>query len=99
AGTGLTFDGLLPQNSISLRGFHLITGGLGPGECEACQVVSEFDQTRGHYRRLVYRQGRLVGLTFVGAVEDAGIHFQLLAGQKPVKGPLNPGWLWGNKGW
>ncbi len=74
------------QNSISLRGFHLITGGLGPGEGEDCEVVSEFDKPRGHYRRLVYREGRLVGLTFVGAVADAGIHFQLMARQEPVRG-------------
>ena len=30
AGAGLAYDGLLPQNSLSLRGFHIITGGLGP---------------------------------------------------------------------
>jgi len=98
AGAGLTFDGLLPQNSISLRGFHLITGGLGPGECEDCEVVSASDTTRGHYRRLVYREGRLVGLTFMGAVADAGLHFQLMARQEPVSGPINPGLLWGNSG-
>ncbi len=98
AGGGLTFPGLLPQNSISLRGFHLITGGLGPGECDDCEVVSASDKTRGQYRRLVYREGRLVGLTFVGAIEDAGIHFQLMARQEPVPGPVNPGLLWGNKG-
>ncbi len=97
AGAGLSFDGLLPQNSISLRGFHLITGGLGPGEGEDCEVVSESDQTRGHYRRLVYREGRLVGLTFVGAVEDAGLHFQLMARQEAVRGPVDPGLLWGDK--
>ena len=88
AGGEVSFPGLLPQNSISLRGFHLITGGLGPDECEDCEIVSQFDQTRGHYRRLAYREGRLVGLTFVGAIEDAGIHFQLLARQEQVKGRL-----------
>lgn len=94
AGGGLTFDGLLPQNSISLRGFHLITGGLGPGECEDCEVTSEFDQPRGYYRRLVYRDGRLVGLTFVGAIEDAGLYFQLMAQQLPVQGRINMGQFW-----
>lgn len=98
AGGGLTFDGLLPQNSISLRGFHLITGGLGPGETEGCEVSVEADRQRGHYRRLVYREGRLVGLTFVGAVEDAGIHFQLMMQQSPIHGPVSPGLLWADKG-
>jgi NADPH-dependent 2,4-dienoyl-CoA reductase/sulfur reductase-like enzyme len=95
AGARLTFPGLLPQNSISLRGFHLITGGLGPEECEGCEVISDADRLRGHYRRLVYREGRLVGLTFVGAVEDAGIYFQLMARQEPVSEAVNPGMMWG----
>ena len=86
AGAGLTYDGLLPQNSLSLRGFHIITGGLGPQDAEGCETVSELDERRGHYRSLIYREGKLVGLTLVGAVEDAGIYFQLMAQQLPVAG-------------
>ena len=48
AGAGLTYDGLLPQNSLSLRGFHIITGGLGPQDAEGCETVSELDERRGH---------------------------------------------------
>jgi NAD(P)H-nitrite reductase large subunit len=68
AGAGLAYDGLLPQNSLSLRGFHLIAGGLSPLETEDCDIVSDLDQRRGHYRRLIYREGKLMGLTLVGAV-------------------------------
>jgi nitrite reductase (NADH) large subunit len=95
AGAELTYDGLLPQNSLSLRGFHIITGGLGPPDTADCETVSEFNLTRTHYRRLAYRKGKLVGLTLVGAVEDAGIYFQLMAQQVPVKGPVQPGRMWG----
>ena len=95
AGAGLTYDGLLPQNSLSLRGFHIITGGLGPQDTEDCEIVSAFNLTRSHYRRLAYRDGRLVGLTLVGAVEDAGIYFQLMAQQVPVPDPVQPGRMWG----
>jgi NAD(P)H-nitrite reductase large subunit len=95
AGAGLSYDGLLPQNSLSLRGFHIITGGLGPQDAAGCETVSELDERRGHYRSLIYRQGKLVGLTLVGAVEDAGIYFQLMAQQLPVTGPVQPGRLWG----
>ena len=91
AGAGLTYDGLLPQNSLSLRGFHMITGGLGPQETADCDIVRELDARRGHYRRLVYREGKLVGLTLVGPVTDAGIYFQLMAQQLPVKEPVQPG--------
>ena len=95
AGASLAYDGLLPQNSLSLRGFHIITGGLGPQETEDCDIVSDLDEGRGLYRRLVYREGKLVGLTLVGAVEDAGIYFQLMAQQVPVAGPVQPGRMWG----
>jgi NAD(P)H-nitrite reductase large subunit len=95
AGAGLTYDGLLPQNSLSLRGFHIITGGLGPQEAEGCDLVRSLDERRGHYRRLVFREGRLVGVTLVGAVEDAGIYFQLMAQQAPVPEVVQPGRMWG----
>jgi NAD(P)H-nitrite reductase large subunit len=95
AGAELTYDGLLPQNSLSLRGFHIITGGLGPHDTEDCEIVSEFNLTRSHYRRLAYREGKLVGLTLVGAVEDAGLYFQLMAQQAPVPHSVQPGRMWG----
>ncbi|MEW6658683.1 MAG: FAD-dependent oxidoreductase [Thermodesulfobacteriota bacterium] len=103
AGATRCYPGLLPQNSMSLRGFKIISGGLGPQDTGDCEVVAELDKPRGHYRRLVYREGRLVGLTFVGAVADAGIYFQLMGQQLPVKelaadprGPdFHPGRLWG----
>jgi len=95
AGAGLAYDGLLPQNSLSLGGFHIITGGLGPQEAAGCETVRELDERRGYYRSFIYREGKLVGLTLVGAVEDAGIYFQLMAQQLPVQGNLNPGNLWG----
>ena len=95
AGATLSYDGILPQNSLSLRGFHIITGGLGPQDAEGCETVSQLDARRGLYRSFIYREGKLVGLTLVGAVEDAGIYFQLMAQQLPVQGSLNPGNLWG----
>jgi NAD(P)H-nitrite reductase large subunit len=95
AGARLIYDGLIPMNSLSLRGFHLITGGLGPQDTVDCEIVSEFNLTRSHYRRLAYREGKLVGLTLVGAVEDAGIYFQLMAQQVPVPDLVQPGRMWG----
>jgi phenylglyoxylate dehydrogenase epsilon subunit len=96
AGGELTYAGVLPQNSLSLGGFHLISGGLSPGEVgEESEIVTDLDRRRGQYRRLVYWQGRLVGLTFVGAFEDAGIYFQLMAQQLPVREPVSPGLMWG----
>jgi nitrite reductase (NADH) large subunit len=95
AGANLAYDGLLPMNSLSLRGFHLITGGLGPQDTKDCEIVRELDEKRGHYRRLAYRDGKLLGLTLVGAVADAGLYFQLMAQQAPVPDLVQPGRMWG----
>ncbi|MBI4794931.1 MAG: FAD-dependent oxidoreductase, partial [Deltaproteobacteria bacterium] len=95
AGGNRRYPGALPQNSISLRVFKIITGGLVHPEATDAEIVSELDRTRGQYRRLVYREGRLVGLTLVGAVADAGIYFQLMAQQLPAPEPVTPGRLWG----
>ncbi|HZE20758.1 MAG TPA: FAD-dependent oxidoreductase, partial [Desulfobaccales bacterium] len=95
AGANPTYDGLLPQNSLSLRNFHMIVGGLSPRETADCDIFSELDERRGQYRRLAYRDGKLVALTLVGAVADAGIYFQLLAQQLPVAEPVQPGRMWG----
>jgi NAD(P)H-nitrite reductase large subunit len=62
---------------------------------EDCDIVSDLDSRRGRYRRLVYREGKLVGLTLVGAVEDAGIYFQLMARQTPAPVDPSPANFWG----
>lgn len=103
AGADRRYPGALPQNSISLRGFKIITGGLVQPEGEDLETVTEFDRHRGRYRRLAYKKGRLVGLTLVGRVEDAGLYFQIMSQQLPasdlavdVRGPdFHPGRLWG----
>lgn len=103
AGAARRYEGLLPQNSISLRGVRVISGGLGAFEGEGLEIVRELDERRGAYRRLVFQEGRLVGLTLVGAVEQAGIYFQVMAQKLEVgalpadpHGPaFHPGRLWG----
>jgi NADPH-dependent 2,4-dienoyl-CoA reductase/sulfur reductase-like enzyme len=85
AGAGRRYDGVLPMNSISLRGFKVITGGhLNPDTAEG-QVFSDLDRLRGRYRRLVFQNGRLAGVTLMGPVADAGIYFQIMAQKLPVK--------------
>lgn len=103
AGAGRRYEGLLPQNSISLKGVQIISGGLGAAEGDGLEIVREIDERRGFYRRLVLQEGRLVGVTLVGPVTDAGIYFQIMA-QKiqvdtlpadPHGADFHPGRLWG----
>lgn len=103
AGISRRYEGIMPQNSISFGGLKIISGGLAASEGNGFEVVRELDEKRGRYRRLVFQEGRLVGVTLVGQVEQAGIYFQIMAQKLPVDGmpvdlhfkDFHPGRLWG----
>ena len=103
AGGKRRYDGILPQNSISLKGFRIITGGNFAPDTEHGEIFTELDLARRRYRRLVFQEGRLVGVTLVGEVEHAGIYFQVMAQKLPVaalpadihSSDFHPGRLWG----
>jgi NAD(P)H-nitrite reductase large subunit len=103
AGGWRRYDGILPQNSISLKGFRLITGGHFTPDTEDGEIFTELDRQRRRYRRLVFQEGRLVGVTLVGEVEQAGIYFQIMSQKLPMDSLVadprgsgfHPGGLWG----
>jgi nitrite reductase (NADH) large subunit len=103
AGGWWRYDGILPQNSISLKGFRIITGGHFTPDTADGEIYTELDLPRRRYRRLVFQEGRLVGMTLVGEVEQAGIYFQIMAQKLPLTGlvadprgtDFHPGRLWG----
>jgi len=103
AGARRRYEGLLPQNSISLKDIKIITGGHLKPDPPDGEVFCELDRHRGHYRRLVLQNGRLVGVTLIGPrAAEAGIYFQLIARKVPVKdlptdiraADFHPGKLW-----
>jgi NADPH-dependent 2,4-dienoyl-CoA reductase/sulfur reductase-like enzyme len=104
AGMPRTYDGIVPMNSISLKGFRLITGGHQYPETPGGEVVTHLDERTGRFRRLVIDGGRLVGLTLIGpAAAHAGLYFQIMARKLPLKDlpvdmrsqDFHPGTLWG----
>ncbi len=103
AGGRRRYDGILPMNSISLKGFRLITGGHFTPDTGDGEIFTDLDRHRRRYRRLVFQAGRLVGVTLVGEVEQAGIYFQIMAQKLPMSAlpvdlhsaEFHPGKLWG----
>jgi nitrite reductase (NADH) large subunit len=103
AGGRRRYDGILPQNSLSLKGFRIITGGHFTPDTAQGEIFTELDRAGKRYRRLVFEKGRLVGVTLVGEVEQAGLYFQVMAQKLPVshlpadpRGKrFHPGGLWG----
>jgi nitrite reductase (NADH) large subunit len=103
AGARRLYPGILPQNSISLKGFRIITGGHFSPDTPDGEIFTHLDEKRRTYRRLVFQEGRLVGVTLVGEVEHAGIYFQTMANKTPLRSlpvdirrpDFRPGSLWG----
>lgn len=81
AGQSRDYDGILPQNSFHVGHTRIIAGGQVKPTTAAGEVHTFFDPTRRIYRRLVVQDDRLVGITLVNQIDNAGVYFQLMARQ------------------
>jgi NAD(P)H-nitrite reductase large subunit len=72
AGATTAFEGSLPRNAVDLPGLPLISIGRVNAPLDARHAV-RVARTAGSYRKLVYRDGLLVGALLVGEVMDAGL--------------------------
>jgi NAD(P)H-nitrite reductase large subunit len=77
AGKGVTYSGSTPMNSLKYFGLPIVAAGMfitPPGDEYETIAVAEKD----HYRKLVLRNGTIVGMTFIGDISRAGIVFNLM---------------------
>ena len=77
AGGDKTFDKAIPMNAIGFFGLHIITAGAYDGE-----VYGENGESL--YKRLFYKDNRLVGYILIGKVEKAGIYTSLIRERTPL---------------
>jgi NAD(P)H-nitrite reductase large subunit len=91
AGQARHYGGLLSQNTFYVGGTRIIAGGLvRPGD-ESCELHIQFDKSSQRYRRLVVKDGCLVGVILVGQVEDAGVYLNLIYNRTPLASlPADP---------
>ncbi|HHN47199.1 MAG TPA: hypothetical protein ENN09_07140 [Planctomycetes bacterium] len=69
------------MNSLEVFGLPVISAGLASG-CDGCEVL---ERSGGlSYRRVVLKDGRVVGAVFVGDIERAGIMTGLMRGKVDV---------------
>jgi nitrite reductase (NADH) large subunit len=64
----------------------------------AAEAIVLQDEAEGHYRRLLLREGRLVGAVLYGDTADSGFYLDLIASGRPVAPfraslALGPAWL------
>ncbi len=83
AGYERTYGGLLAQNTFAVGDTRIIAGGQVRAD-EQSEVHTAFDPRTRRYRRLVTKDGRLVGVILVGQVEDAGVYLSLIHNQTPL---------------
>ena len=71
AGREFRYVGAIPMNAIGFFGLHIITAGSYDGE----EYVEETENT---YKKLVFRENRLVGYILMGDVKRAGIYTSMI---------------------
>ncbi len=88
AGRRVSYRGSLSRNVIRIFGLDVMTAGwVNPPEGDGFEMIRHTDPRAGTYRKLVFREDRLVGMTLVNDIEQGGVLMSLIQGQLPVKRP------------
>ena len=91
AGHDRHYGGLLSQNTLYVGDTRVIAGGLVHPTDDSCEVHVHHDPSGQSYRRLLVKDGRLVGVILVGQVEDAGVYLNLIYNRTPLPSlPADP---------
>ena len=85
AGGEARFDGGLAMNAVDVVGLPTISVGQTV-ELEGDEVLRRLDERAGTYRKLVLRDGRIVGVILIGQIERAGILTGLIRSRVDVSG-------------
>jgi NAD(P)H-nitrite reductase large subunit len=85
AGQRISFSGSIPMNSIAFYGIPTISVGVTnpPGE-EEYEILVNLKEEEKRYRKLVLKEGVLVGAVLVGSVERAGVLTGLIREKRSV---------------
>lgn len=73
AGARATYKGGLPMNSIEFYGIPTMSMGMANPADAGYEVITKLSPEKNVYRKLVLRDGILVGAMLIGEVERAGI--------------------------
>ena len=88
AGRKVGYKGSLSRNVIRIFGLDVMTAGVvnAPHDGQY-EIIAGEDRYRQAYRKLVFLDDRLVGMTLVNAIEQGGILVALMQTEMPVKIP------------
>lgn len=87
AGQKCEYSGGTAMSALNYFRVPIISVGLTTlGEAEGYETLIFHDQKVSVYRKIVFKEGTIVGVTLVGDVERAGIIFNLMKNQVNVEG-------------
>lgn len=85
AGRSAAHPGSLSRNVIRIFDMDVMTGGVTTPETDPVyETVSRLDPNRKRYRKLVFRDDRLVGFVLVNDIEQGGVMLSLIRGRIPI---------------
>ncbi len=88
AGRQVVYPGSLSRNVMRVFDLDVLTIGIAaPEETGAYRIVQTGTAHR-RYRRLVFKENRLVGAVFIGDIEQGGILRALIENRIPIRPPL-----------
>lgn len=88
AGRPVTYRGSLSRNVNRIFGLDILTAGLpDPPPDAGFDIHGEIDRRRNTYRKLVLKDGRLVGCILVNGIEHGGVLTAMIHSRQPITVP------------
>ncbi|KNZ70244.1 FAD-dependent pyridine nucleotide-disulfide oxidoreductase [Thermincola ferriacetica] len=84
AGRRKKYTGALTMNSVNVGGLSIIAAGLSNGAGQELKIYEYLNAAKPEYRRIVFRDDKLVGFILLGSTEKAGILSALVKEQVDV---------------
>ncbi len=88
AGRPVAYPGSLSRNVMRVFGLDVLTvGNVNPPENEGCRVLPAGGAACGYYRRLVLKDGILVGAVMINRIEQGGVLRALIENRTLIRLP------------
>ena len=86
AGIPKRYEGSFAMNSIDICGISTISVGIVQAQENGFEVLQQLDRTRDTYKKIILKDGVIVGAIFVGEIDRAGIYTGLIREKVDVSG-------------
>jgi NAD(P)H-nitrite reductase large subunit len=86
AGTPRRYEGSFAMNSIEVSGIPTISVGMAEPPENGFEILQELDSKSGTYKKIILKDGVIVGAIFIGEIDRAGIYTGLIREKIDVSG-------------